>query len=148
MAYKNKTDRDEYAKKYRLLNRADLTAKNRVWRQNNPDKRKALRKRHYEKYREREIKKAQAWYAENRGRASLVWKMKKYGLSKAQVLSITSKLCALCSRPATQIDHCHVTGAVREGLCKRHNVGLGMFDDDPSCLKKAIAYLMKHKKKS
>ena len=66
MAYKNKTDRDEYAKKYRLLNRADLS---------------------------------------------------------------------------------HITGAVREGLCKRHNVGLGMFDDDPSCLKKAIAYLMKHKKK-
>jgi len=39
------------------------------------------------------------------------------------------------------VDHDHKTGKIRGLLCKRCNVGMGYFKDDPSILKKAVRYL-------
>jgi hypothetical protein len=51
-------------------------------------------------------------------------------------------LCALCrTRPATQVDHDHATGAIRGILCLLCNAGLGAFGDDPKVISSAIYYL-------
>lgn len=57
-------------------------------------------------------------------------------------------LCAICKREMTlvgplrcNIDHDHVTGAVRGLLCRPCNSGLGFFADVPERLASAITYL-------
>ena len=39
------------------------------------------------------------------------------------------------------VDHCHFTNKVRGLLCRRCNTGLGMLQDSPALLQKAIQYL-------
>lgn len=54
--------------------------------------------------------------------------------------------CAICVEPAEKlvVDHCHRKGSVRKLLCGGCNTGLGMFQDDPERMAKAIAYLTDH----
>lgn len=59
--------------------------------------------------------------------------------------------CAICNTTGFKmrdthisgmnLDHCHVAGAPRALLCHNCNRGLGLFQDDPEVLKKAVAYL-------
>lgn len=55
--------------------------------------------------------------------------------------------CAICHRPQEKfldIDHNHKTGAIRALLCRRCNLGLGYFLDDPELLERAKSYLELH----
>lgn len=63
--------------------------------------------------------------------------------------------CALCSKDASDnkrggkldplhIDHCHISGKLRDLLCHQCNSGLGQFKDNIEILQKAIDYLRKH----
>lgn len=58
-----------------------------------------------------------------------------------------AKVCAICKRADERLcaDHCHATGAVREWLCGRCNMGLGLFLDDPVALRAAAAYVERHR---
>ena len=62
--------------------------------------------------------------------------------------------CAICNTHediigrTLHIDHCHVTGNVRQLLCGNCNTGLGMFKDNKQNLNKAIQYLEKHNEKA
>ena len=59
--------------------------------------------------------------------------------------------CAICGLSETDSllkfgkklasDHDHANGKERGFLCHDHNLGIGMFGDDPLLLKKAIGYL-------
>jgi len=60
--------------------------------------------------------------------------------------------CAICGtdQPVGEgrtaqwnIDHDHVTGAIRGILCSQCNIGIGQLRDDPDLLRRAIAYLEK-----
>lgn len=52
--------------------------------------------------------------------------------------------CAICGgQEKLVIDHDHATGKVRGLLCSQHNTGLGMFQDNPERLLKAINYLQR-----
>lgn len=43
-----------------------------------------------------------------------------------------------------QLDHCHITGKIREFLCHNCNLGLGNFQDSIHLLKAATDYLQKY----
>ncbi len=47
---------------------------------------------------------------------------------------------------ALAVDHDHATGQIRSLLCRNHNVGLGLFGDDPALLRRAADYLENYKK--
>jgi hypothetical protein len=49
--------------------------------------------------------------------------------------------CAICKRVGNHLDHDHTTGAVRGLLCGDCNRGIGLFHDDPECLRVAADYL-------
>ena len=77
---------------------------------------------------------------------------RKYGITPEQydeMLAAQGGGCAICGRPprpdiSLHVDHDHATGAVRGLICFQHNNALGDFDDDPTLLAKAVAYLHAH----
>lgn len=66
---------------------------------------------------------------------------------KPQLIQAQNGLCKLCSKmlPSNpkhvHLDHSHETGAVRGVLCRNCNVGLGLFNDDATLLRRAAEYL-------
>jgi hypothetical protein len=61
-----------------------------------------------------------------------------------KTLEAQGGVCALCSRgPAADLvpDHCHATDKFRGLLCRKCNLGLGLFDDSPAWLRAAAFYL-------
>lgn len=42
------------------------------------------------------------------------------------------------------VDHCHLTGKVRELICGECNLGIGKFKDSPALLLSAASYLTRH----
>lgn len=104
----------------------------RVWKQARPD---------YEKRRYQAIK------VETRERHLV----RKYGVTLADydaMLERQDGKCAICqTTPSTQrygvfhVDHCHASGAVRGLLCRGCNNVLGVVNDSPEALARAIAYL-------
>lgn len=80
-----------------------------------------------------------------------------YGISLADfnnILLSQKGTCALCDavdigpsrkdktkREPLFVDHCHYTGDIRGLLCRSHNTALGLFEDNPISLSKAIKYL-------
>lgn len=77
---------------------------------------------------------------------SLASRASKYRISFTRAKELLSKGCSICGRHARAmtIDHCHKTGKVRDGLCNRCNVALGLFRDDPELITKALKYLEVH----
>jgi hypothetical protein len=76
---------------------------------------------------------------------------RRYGISAEEADAMREEqagLCAICrTAPATQVDHDHVTGAVRALLCFNCNGGLGQFRDDPAVLRAAAAYVEEHRRR-
>jgi Autographiviridae endonuclease VII len=70
-----------------------------------------------------------------------------YGLSLEEynaLLALQNGVCAICEEKSDRtlcVDHCHLTRLVRGLLCRRCNLGLGYFRDDPRLLLKAVLYL-------
>jgi hypothetical protein len=75
-----------------------------------------------------------------------------YGISYEEYIELKElqgNCCAICKNPDSVtkrtdrlfVDHCHTTGEVRGLLCSKCNHGLGHFNDNPSLLLSAIAYL-------
>lgn len=96
----------------------------------------------------------QRWRDRNPGYAREIAYRRKYGLTVAGYEALLEKQhgkCAICGKVPDvlakhtqnrlQIDHSHVTGAVRGLLCPDCNRGLGSFRDDRDAMSRAIAYL-------
>ena len=67
-----------------------------------------------------------------------------YGLTASEQENILN-VCQICgSEDALHYDHDHETGLFRGVLCRNHNLGLGMFGDDPELLLRAVDYLRQH----
>lgn len=76
---------------------------------------------------------------------NLKMRLKNYGITEEQfqaLLIAQDYHCRFCSESDDlHIDHCHRTGRVRGLLCRKHNLAIGMFDEDINAMKKAIEYL-------
>lgn len=79
-------------------------------------------------------------------------RFRRYGMTLAEYSALVDaqgNLCLICEeeppnsdRYGLVVDHDHGTGVIRGLLCNRCNLGVGLFDDDPEKLKKAIKYLV------
>lgn len=116
-----------------------LNAATKRYRQKNPQKTAAMRKRTDEKRKD-------AHKARN---------LAKYGLTHEDYLQLLEAQRGVCSirlspetlltrwktpRPLV-VDHCHTTGKVRGLLCVSCNLGIGNFKDSTELLQNAINYL-------
>ena len=73
---------------------------------------------------------------------------RKYGISADEVKDMhraVKNRCEICDdwHDTLSVDHCHSTGKVRGLLCKKCNLALGGFGDDPEKIKKALKYLLR-----
>lgn len=72
-------------------------------------------------------------------------KTRYYDLTESKAAQLRQdNVCGMCgeSDPAKlHVDHDHNTGEVRGVLCRRHNMGLGYFNDSIAQLQQAIDYL-------
>jgi hypothetical protein len=116
--------------------------------QRNPDKAKAYQRKSRLKH----------WDDRLRSERKLaqIRRLKAFGVSPELYDNAISngQCCAICGAPPTPkhshteaklyVDHCHVTNSFRGFLCRKCNLGLGQFNDDPALLIKAIEYLTKN----
>lgn len=81
------------------------------------------------------------WQKNNPERVKAHRRKYKYGITQEEYDELIQE-CAICGATKNLVvDHNHVTGEVRGLLCNNHNVGLGMFNDDPKLLLRAVDYL-------
>ena len=84
---------------------------------------------------------------------------RKYGIDLDEyraLVEIQGDACAICGTTEKgtargkirywSVDHDHETGAVRALLCQKCNTVLGLANDSPAVLQRAIEYLKKHGK--
>ena len=140
-------DDPDFAEKIRAYSRAwyaahkkEVAAQRRRYRQD-PDNAEKIRAYN------------RAWYAaqkksEGWARRSRESRLRfNYGLSIEGYNALLARqggACAICRKQPEQrlcVDHCHVTKKVRRLLCRRCNLGIGYFNDDPRLLRLAVAYL-------
>lgn len=136
--------------------KANKRARDKYW--TNPEvSREKLRVWHHEN-KDKKSKSFKKWAERNKQRLRDNRLSRVYGLTNDQYIQMFESqlgLCAICGDEQQGItkdgdtrflcvDHCHKTGKVRQLLCVKCNTGIGQFKDDPSILKKAIAYLNKH----
>ena len=73
-----------------------------------------------------------------------------YGITAAEydaMFEAQQGRCAICGKTSKRklhVDHNHKTKKVRALLCTNHNTALGLFDEDPDLLRRAIEYLNYH----
>ena len=84
--------------------------------------------------------------------------LKKYGITPEEfdrLYRLQNGVCAVCRQPETStrlgklkslaVDHDHETNKVRGLLCAKHNMGVGMFNDNPVLLRATADYLEKNR---
>jgi hypothetical protein len=116
------------------------------------DPSRVSRRRAYDKdWKQRNKGKFPAYYRKYRLKA-------EYGITPEQydaMLRAQGGRCAIClgREPGNWhnklvIDHDHKTGRVRELLCHNCNMFIGHADDDEGILRRAAAYLVKHRRRA
>lgn len=150
-----------YMQQYYQDNRETLLAKQKERdAKKDPEVKRAYRRAYYAANRERILAQQRVRSRENyqenkeryaeRGRRT---RLRMYGLTEAdysQMLEAQGGRCAICGTTQGRrksgdhplyVDHDHSTGAVRGLLCQPCNSALGMLEDDPERLRRAISYL-------
>lgn len=113
-------------------------AQTREWRRKNPDLVKKINRIHYY-HPESGTKRMRSQL-----RRSFSITMEEY----SALLEVQKGVCAICGECGTtgkakrlSVDHNHTTHRVRGLLCRKCNSGIGLMNDDPERLRKAIKYL-------
>lgn len=118
--------------------RDEYNAKNKAWREANPEKYRACKRATNKKYAPQIAVKRR------------VARLAKMGLTPEQYEAMEKAqggVCQICSKPPTgrwkrlHIDHDHTTGAVRGLLCVGCNRAIGYLNDDPERARRVADYL-------
>ncbi len=145
--------RKEYYKKnkgtfreYYQKNKEKRREQQKKWMKRNKEKVKEYSKKEREKLKG----KSEKWKEWNRVRKKGYNLKKTFGITIKQYNELFQKqggICAICGNrengKSLAVDHNHKTGEIRELLCTNCNLTIGLLNDDPSILKKAIKYLEK-----
>ena len=152
MPYKDPQKRKEYHNAYM-----------KQWNKDNLDKVNAWARKRYARNPEKFMNSNREYRQANKDKVNLAAKKRRiknpevfrnktlknrYKISSEQYDSLLKRngpLCAICKEEPKRLnlDHCHVSGRIREFLCQHCNSGLGFFRDRPELLKAAIEYLTK-----
>jgi len=136
--YKDKLERKKYHRKYYMDRQESMQKRQKLYRKNNHEE---IRKSNREYFKEHQEKIKKYFKLRN-----LKY---KHNLSYKDWLSIWEEQngkCLICGKTFTKpsdahVDHNHETGEIRGLLCGKCNRGIGMFDDNPEIMIKAIEYL-------
>jgi hypothetical protein len=124
-------------------------ARQRKWRQENPEKTQAKARAYYHRKRQAD---PSHFYLKRRDEML----RKVYGISLEQYETINAQqggVCAICRQPEPSrkgnlnVDHDHRTGARRGLLCNKCNAAIGQAQDSPEILRRMIDYLNHHSHK-
>lgn len=127
-----------------------------AWRAKDPEKVRQQRRAWYQKNKEAYQAYQRQWLKDHPGVGRDRHYKAKYGLSTAEVLSLSQGqegLCKLCLLPFTAkkgpnemvVDHSHRTGKVRALLCSRCNIQLETLESrDEEWIIRAWSYLIEH----
>lgn len=116
-----------------------MKASEKLWRLNNPDKIKEIKRKEYLKNKDR--------YRNDHFK-------KKYGITiydVDQLAVLQDYKCAICFESEDNltrrlaVDHCHKTGKIRGLLCTYCNTAIGKLKEDIDIMERAIAYVEKYK---
>lgn len=114
------------------------------------ERKRASDRKWREANRERERRRAREWRKANPKKHAANQRKHKYGITQEQhdaLLEAQDFRCAMClsdvpkGRGSWHVDHCHATGRVRGLLCQPCNMALGLLNDNPDTLLRAVAYL-------
>jgi hypothetical protein len=130
MPYTDPEKARESKRAYYWRHRAEVIERTSAWRRANPESmRKATRK----------------WARENPDRVKDSGLRHRYGIGLSEYTAMHEAQggkCGICLRPKRLcVDHDHATTRVRGLLCVTCNQAIGMLDDDPALLFRAIRYL-------
>jgi hypothetical protein len=99
-------------------------------------------------YRERRKAEMRCWWKANGARLFVGRQLRKYGLSLQDyedILARQNNACGICRRKPRKrrlcVDHDHRTRKIRGLLCRKCNMGLGCYGDNPKFLRMAADYL-------
>jgi hypothetical protein len=162
--WKSKYERNWYAE-----HRDEQLLKMKAWREENPEKMKVAHQRwnatHKEQnkqtqkeYRQKNRSRVRKWKDEwyhnnlNKGREMhrRYYYKRKYGITPndyERMIQEREGKCDLCGKPIERtkyqpcIDHDHETGKIRGLLHTNENKALGLLEDNPELLTKALDYL-------
>lgn len=126
-----------------------------LYRKQNPEKVKGVKKKCYIKRRLHYIKKAKSWAERNKKEREIIWRKSqyntKYNITLEQyekMIELQGGVCALCQRPPMgskrlAVEHDHKSGRIRGACCFKCNkflIGRHTEKDIP-LLRRLIVYL-------
>ena len=126
---------------------------NRKWRENLPGCNSRNSRKWREAYPERARQIQRNWAKNHPQYTCEKGRKYNYGITseeQEQLLADQDGVCAICgnnrSKGVLELDHDHVTRQIRGFLCRKCNLGLGHFADNPNWLRRAAGYLERKNK--
>jgi hypothetical protein len=146
---------------YRSECKACQRKRNQKWREDNPDRYRAILDRAHTKRKSDPVTRAKhsagikVWRKTASGQRSMLDNRLRhdYGITLEEYTRLLDKqkgLCAICGKPPKggsptnqrlHVDHNHTTGKVRGLLCKNCNTAIGFLGEDLSRIEASIRYL-------
>ena len=142
--------RIEYDKKYYLINRDRILARQKTRQIEKRDEIRKYLKQWYGKNKDKDKEYKKRYLEANPNILKNSYYKRHYGITLAEYEDMLIKQgggCALCGtlkpkgKGSFHVDHCHKTGKIRGLLCHSCNVGIGNLQESYELLIKAAQYI-------